>query len=337
MARAPNKNRSHDPNVNITFTHAEFHGLKFNTPGPSGDMGGFQDMENWVIANTNPVTLECVWPPDKFTRISKYTREKPNVTYGPGGPNARLRRACIPAFKRVGINLSEGAPPKVSTTVVNPEGFSWSYTALKNFETCPRRYYNYNVAKTVVEPEGPALKEGKRIHEAFDARVAKGRPLPEGLTMHEGLLSKLAAAEGRVSTEQKLALASDFTPTKFFGRAAWFRTVLDYTNVNGPRAIVVDYKTGKVAEDMTQLQLAAVTTFAHDARVQKVDVALAFVAYDHIERASFTRADTTEIWGEILPRVRKLVDARQKQDYPPNPGGLCRRWCAVTSCPHHGR
>ena len=83
--------------------------------------------------------------------------------------------------------------------------------------------------------------------------------------------------------------------------------------------------------------LIAATIFAHDAKVQKVKAALLFVAYDQMEKATFVREDTTEIWGEVLPRVRKLVDARQKQEYPPKPGFLCRKWCAVTSCPFHGK
>jgi CRISPR/Cas system-associated exonuclease Cas4 (RecB family) len=229
------------------------------------------------------------------------------------------------------MNMSEVNP------VVTAPGFSWSYSALKNFETCPRRYYAYNVAKDVKEPESEALKTGHEIHAAFDARVSKGVELPAGMTMHEGLLSKLADAPGSTMTEQKLGLASDFSPTKFFGKTAWFRIVLDYVNVQGESATVVDYKTGRPTEDLTQLQLSAVTVFAHHARVQRVKTALAFVAHDQIERATFDRSSISEVWGEVLPRVKKLVEARQSQQYPPKPGGLCRRWCAVTSCPFHGK
>jgi hypothetical protein len=155
--------------------------------------------------------------------------------------------------------------------------------------------------------------------------------------MHEGMLARLAGAEGKVYAERKLALSSDFSPTTFFNKSAWFRAVLDYTNINGERATVIDYKTGKPSVDPTQLQLAAVTVFAHDARIERVRTALVFTAYEQIEREEYVRADVTEIWSEILPRVRKMIEARQKQDYPPNPGGLCRRWCAVLSCPFHGK
>lgn len=226
----------------------------------------------------------------------------------------------------------------MSTTVVSPEGFAWSYSQLKNFEACPRRYYNYNVSKDVKEPESGALLEGKKIHEAFDARVSRGTKLPLDMQMHEPLLARLAAARGEVRTECKLALTSDFTPSKFFGRGVWFRIMLDYVNTRDSKATVIDYKTGKPDNaDMTQLQLAAVTMFAHDAKLEKVRTALVFVAYDQVERVIFTRDDISEIWGEILPRVGKMVEARQAQDYPPKPGRLCRSYCAVTSCPFHGK
>jgi hypothetical protein len=224
-----------------------------------------------------------------------------------------------------------------STTVTSVPGFSWSYSVLKNYETCPRRYFAYNVDKSVKEPESDALKYGHDVHAAFDARVSKGVPLPTGMTMHEGMLARLADAPGSTVTEQKLALASDFSPSRWFGKGAWFRIVVDYQNTQGETATVVDYKTGRPSEDMTQLQLTAVTAFAHDAKLQRVKAALAFVSYGEIERAEFKRSDTTEIWGEILPRVKKLVEARQAQHYPPKPGGLCRKWCAVTSCPFHGK
>lgn len=223
------------------------------------------------------------------------------------------------------------------TTVVNTPGFSWSYSALKNFETCPRRYHAYNVAKDVVEPQSEAIRHGHAVHQAFDARVAKGTKLPLGMGMYEPLLAQLSAAEGETYTERKLALTSEFAPSTFFSKQAWFRIVLDYTNIKGGRATVIDYKTGKPSEDLTQLQLAAATMFAHDKHIERVKSALVFVAYDQIERAEFVRDDLTEIWGEVLPRVARLVDARQRQDYPPKPGGLCRRFCAVISCPFHGK
>ena len=124
------------------------------------------------------------------------------------------------------------------------DAFSWSYSVLKNWETCPKRYYHYNVAKDVKEPETDQLREGNQLHKHFENRVKTQTPLPLGYKQYEPLLAKLIAAPGETYAEQKLALTSSFTPTTFFGKGAWFRTVIDFTKINGKIATVVDYKTG---------------------------------------------------------------------------------------------
>lgn len=221
-----------------------------------------------------------------------------------------------------------------STTVV--PGFAWSYSQLKNYETCPKRYYHYNVAKDVTEPESAELREGNDLHKMFELRL-KGQPLPMGYTQYEGLLSRFVASPGQLYTEQKLALTSAFAPVAFFGKNVWFRTVVDAAKVRDDFAAIADWKNGKPKEDRTQLQLMTASIFAHQPQVQRVRSMLVFVAHDQVERAEYVRSDLVEIWGEILPRVRKLEQARAQQEYPPKPSGLCRRYCAVVSCPHYGR
>jgi len=220
---------------------------------------------------------------------------------------------------------------------LSPQGFTWSFSALKNFEVCARRYYNYNVARDVKEPESDAIKQGHAVHAAFDARIKTGKPLPLGMGMHEGMLAKFVQAPGETYAEQKLGLTSEFKPSAFFGKGVWFRTVLDATKVQGETATIVDWKTGRPDDDTTQLKLGAEVIFAHNQNIQHVRSAFMFVNHEQMEREDYVRSDLTEIWGDILPRVRKLVEARQQQNYPPKPGGLCRRYCAVTSCPFHGK
>jgi hypothetical protein len=222
------------------------------------------------------------------------------------------------------------------TTTVVP-GFAWSFSQLKNFETCPKRYWHYNVAKDVKEPETDQLREGNALHKAFENRVLKGTPLPLGLGQHEKLLVKLIGLPGATYGEQKLAMTSSFTPVGYFGKGVWYRSVLDFTKIDGQTALTLDWKTGKPSQDMTQMQLAAATLFCHDTNLQRVKVGLMFVNHNHMEPGEFVRGDLTEIWGDILPRVKMVEKARATQEFPPKPSGLCKRYCAVTSCPHHGR
>lgn len=222
-----------------------------------------------------------------------------------------------------------------STTVV--PGFAWSYSQLKNYETCPKRYYHYNVAKDVHEPETDQLRDGNALHKHFENRVKHGTPLPLGYGHYEGLLSRIIGAPGVTYAEQKLAMTSAFTPVAYFGKGVWYRSVLDCTKVNGPVAHTFDWKTGKPSQDMTQMQLAAATLFCHQPDLQRVKVALVFVGHGQVEPAEFVRENLTEIWGDILPRVKQVERARQTMEFPPKPSGLCKKYCAVMSCPYHGR
>jgi hypothetical protein len=208
---------------------------------------------------------------------------------------------------------------------------------LKAYETCPKRWFHYSIKKDVVEPKSQALIEGDALHKHFQDRLTLGTPLPMGYGQYEGILSKFLHAPGATYAEQKLAITSDFQPTAFFNRDVWMRTVIDAAKVREDQATVLDWKTGKPSDDITQLKLMAAAIFVHEPSVQRVKAGLVFVAYGQTERAEFVREDQAEIWGEILPRVRALTEARRREEYPPKPSGLCRRFCAVTSCQFCGK
>jgi hypothetical protein len=216
------------------------------------------------------------------------------------------------------------------TTVGTP---AWSYSRLKNFETCPKRHYHYDIAKDVHEPESEQLRAGNDLHKHFEDRLKRRAPLPLGYTQYEPLLAKIVDAPGVLSTEGKLAITGDFQPSAYFGKQVWFRTVVDAIKVNEEIASIFDWKNGKPKEDITQLQLMAATVFVHQPQVERIKAGLIFVTHDHVETAEFVRGDQAEIWSEILPRVRVMQRAVQKQDFPPKPSGLCRNYCGVKSCP----
>ncbi len=216
-------------------------------------------------------------------------------------------------------------------------GFSWSFSHIKNFSTCPKRYFHYQIAKDVEEPESDALREGNELHKAFELRLLRGAALPAGMGQHETLLSSIERAPGKSYGELKLAITSSFKPCAFFARDVWCRVVIDAAKIADDYAIILDYKTGKPSDDILQLQLMAAVLFHHQPQLQRIRAALVFVNHDHVEKAEFVRSDLTEIWAEILPRVKKLEQARQQQEYPPKPSGLCKKYCAVVSCPYYGK
>lgn len=97
--RRPNAKPGRDaPGVTLAFLPHLFAILKRNTTA-----GGYQDFENWLLDNTDPVTLQCVLDPVRLERLMRYCR-----SYGAGGPNKRIRAACIPALRQAGIELLPG-------------------------------------------------------------------------------------------------------------------------------------------------------------------------------------------------------------------------------------
>lgn len=102
MIRRPNKVTERAPlDLVMEFLPHEFAVLKHNPPGPTGKKGGgMQGMENYLVANTDRATLRVRLDPEHNNRLQHYI-----MNYGPGGPNGRMRRACIPAYRRLGIEL----------------------------------------------------------------------------------------------------------------------------------------------------------------------------------------------------------------------------------------
>lgn len=213
--------------------------------------------------------------------------------------------------------------------------FAWSYSAVKNFETCPKRHWHIGVQKDVVEPESDALREGNALHKAFDARIKDGKPLPMNLAIHETMLAKIIAAPGETYSETKIALTKEFHPVAFFDRRAWMRCVVDAAKVHGDKATIFDWKTGKPKEDTMQLAVMAAGVFAMQPQVQRINAALVFVGYGEMIQEGFSREKLSEIWTDLLPRVQALETALATTSFPAKPSGLCARFCPVAQCPFY--
>lgn len=216
-----------------------------------------------------------------------------------------------------------------AATVAKP--FAWSYSQLKNFETCPRRYAHYQVLKDVVEPETDQLKAGNELHAAFDKRL-RGIPLPLGYRQYEDLLARIIDAPGDTRAEQKLAFTKELKPCGYFAKDTWFRGVADCMKIRARSVSVFDWKTGKPAEDLTQMQLMATTIFIHMPEIERIKTGLVFVNHGETITGEFLRDDQKDLWDDILPRVAALQRARESMTFDPKPGRLCRRYCAVRSC-----
>jgi len=218
--------------------------------------------------------------------------------------------------------------------------FAWSFSRLKNFETCPKRHYEIDLAKNVKEPEGQQLQWGQHVHNHLANRCGEDRtPLPPDLQMYEPWAVKVLGdtpAEN-IYVEQSLALTENFTPTGNFDNNAWLRVKCDFYKVVDDIALAVDWKTGKILEDSVQLALTAACIFAKHPEVKAVRSSYVWLKEDAESSEVFFREDMQTVWRNIWHRIEAMKQAHLHTNYPPTPSGICVRFCPVKACPHNGK
>jgi hypothetical protein len=225
--------------------------------------------------------------------------------------------------------------------------FSFSWSRLKNWRSCPKRYWEIDVAKNFSEPEADALLWGKQVHDAMAKRIDKGEPLPLTMQHYAEWPQKLVGLKDagvKVLVENKLAMSQGFTATSFFDAATWFRGVVDVLLLTVRRAGSIDWKTGgSVNPEFEQLGLSAQLIFSHYPEVEAVDSVYVWLGHTHDDgsavttKKTYTRDGMVPLWAGLLPEINQLTEAHRTVTFPPKPSGLCVRHCVVTSCPYHGK
>lgn len=222
--------------------------------------------------------------------------------------------------------------------------FTWSWSKLKNYRTCPKRHYELDIAKTTKEEPTEMLLWGNQFHDAMAKYIGKGEPLPVTMKRYtkrpDDLIRMRDQGGYKVMVEQKLAMDKEFQATAFFDNHTWFRAVADVLVIvpEYNNAITIDWKTGnKMEPEFEQLALSAQTVFAHHPDVTSVTSYYYWAGHDAETKQVYTRDKMLETWSHILPEVKQMEAAAKNMDYPPKPSGLCKHYCPVVSCPYHGK
>jgi hypothetical protein len=212
-----------------------------------------------------------------------------------------------------------------------------SYSAVKDFEGCPRRYHEVRILKKFKSQDTEATLYGTAVHKAFEEYIRDGKPLPEQFKSFEPFVAPLKQVKGDIRCEQKMAVRADFTPCDFFAPDVWFRGVPDFLAVNKTKARVADYKTGKSARfaDPDQLELMAAMVMAHHPEITHVSGILLFVVAKEVVKAEFTRKDLPAIWSKWAGRASMIESAVEHGAWGAKPSPLCR-FCPLTNeaCEH---
>jgi len=204
-----------------------------------------------------------------------------------------------------------------------------SYSALKLFDNCPRQYMLQRITKAIKPSSGEASIYGNRIHEQLEARVKDGTPLPAESAGYEALVVAFATLPGELVVEQELVLTANLEPTTWWATDAWLRSKLDVLVLNGPDAVVADWKTGKHRPDFFQMELFALQVFKHYPDVQRVKCSLVWLKDMKMDTQKYARTDAPALWNKFMSKVSRIEQAKEKDQWPPKPSGLCP-WCPAT-------
>ncbi len=222
------------------------------------------------------------------------------------------------------------------------EAYPWSYSSLKLFQQCPKKYFHLRVAKDYKEPEGEHLRYGNEFHKAAEKFMERNEVLPAKFNFALPALEQLKTIPGKKYCELKLGLTEDLEPCGFFHREkVWWRGAVDLLIINEETGVarLIDYKTGantKYAET-DQLQLLSLAVFKQFPQVKVIKGGLLYVVCNAFIKDTYTVERAPEMWESWIAQYRQMERAHAVEVWNPNPSGLCKNFCVVSECQHNGK
>lgn len=217
---------------------------------------------------------------------------------------------------------------------------SMSYSRLSTFEQCPAKFDYLYVSKSVRDMGSEASEYGNRVHEVLEL-YGKGELDHDSLSL-EGkqtlekwgeLVDRINNKRGEKYYEYQMAVDQGLAPCDWFSDSAYIRSIADVLVVDGSRAYCLDYKTGKVKDNPTQLQLFAAMVFWHFPEVETVKTSFIWLMHKQTTDAEYKRKHLEALWNGLKPRFDHLVDTVDIGMFDTKPSGLCP-WCpARDMCP----
>ena len=213
--------------------------------------------------------------------------------------------------------------------------FTWSYSSLKEYHQCPRKYHEIRVLKNYSTKDTQATIYGKEVHKALEDYVRDGVELAKNYQRFKPFVDKLLAIPGEKYCEYEMALSHNKEPCDFKSEDRWVRGIVDLLIVDGTHAFIIDYKTGSNKyPDPKQLRLMALMTFTHFPDVQKIKAGLLFVMHNSFISEEYLRKDMDKSWSMFEQPLKRLEMSYDTNKWMPVSTPLCG-WCPVESCEFH--
>lgn len=206
--------------------------------------------------------------------------------------------------------------------------FPISYSRVQCFKQCPCKFEHLYVNKDVVDQGSDATMYGTRVHESLEkyARTGNEEELTNETRQWRRLVDTILSKNGDKHYEYQMSIDAGCNVCDWFSDTVWIRGIADVLVVDGDKATVIDWKTGKVREDFTQLMLFACLVMYHFPEVNEVNGAFVWLKFDQISKASYTRDALPAMWRGLTTQFDKVQEAVDLGIFPAKTSRLCG-WC----------
>ena len=217
--------------------------------------------------------------------------------------------------------------------------FCWSYSSLSLFTQCARKFHRLRILKDIVEPESRHLIYGKEVHKAAEEYGRDNKEIPEEYKFIQPHVDILLDTNGDKFFEYKMALTADLEPCDFYDKETWWRGIADFISVDGGKALLVDYKTGKSAKyaDTKQLEILSLAIFRHFPEVECVKGGLLFLVSEEFKKANFYKKEEENYWLSWDTELDRLNMSFEADTWNPTSNFTCRQFCPGLDCEYNGR
>jgi RecB family exonuclease len=213
---------------------------------------------------------------------------------------------------------------------------SWSFTALTQFEDCPRAYELKYIQKISDTKPRDALERGSRIHQEAEDFVRGKVDFTENLRHFKPELEALKTKyqDGKVTVEEEWGFDAEWYPTAW--RSAWVRLKCDaVVELSPEHFLIVDYKTGgRFGNELKhgrQLEFYAAASLVRFPDVKQVTCELWYL--DKNDLASMTM-NANQMKRALSTWDRAGRKVSMAKHFPATPSLYKCRWCPYKDTEH---
>ena len=221
-----------------------------------------------------------------------------------------------------------------------------SFSRLSTFEQCPAQFDYLYVSKRVQSTTNEAADYGDRVHKTLEAyglckteeeravmRATEALEEKQTLDQWAPLVDMVLSKKGDKYFEHQMAVNQQLQPVDWFAKDVWIRSIADVLVVNGDTAYCIDYKTGKVKENPTQLQLFAAMVMWQFPEVNTVKTSFVWLRFKETTNSVYERRFLDPLWRALKPRFDAVQETIDLGVFKTKPSGLCP-WCPAKGfCP----